>query len=159
MTRPHSSFSFTIIIFFTQLIQTENVYCLLILFFTNLLTDFAKALLRVMRNWIVISLMFADHMLSFSSFPDGTYASKYLQYEFHLSAADASAIRGKKKRQCIFIHIWLTSSAKDCLQSMECTTPNYSHPIRGNLRKCSSLWRIYVMKVCSFGHGNAFSVV
>lgn len=82
--------------FFTQLIQTENVYCLLILFFTNLLTDLAKALLRVMRNWIVISLMFADHMLSFSSFPDGTYASKYLQYEFHLSAADASAIRGKK---------------------------------------------------------------
>lgn len=55
---------------------------------------FLMALIRVFRNWIVVSLMLADHALSFSSYPDGTYASKYLQYEFHLSAADASAIRG-----------------------------------------------------------------
>lgn len=87
----------------------SNWKCLLFIdtFFTNLLTDLAKALLRVMRNWIVVSLMFADHMLSFSSFPDGTYASKYLQYEFHLSAADASAIRGKKKNNAYsYIYDW-----------------------------------------------------
>ncbi|KAJ8037091.1 Solute carrier organic anion transporter family member 1A5 [Holothuria leucospilota] len=71
---------------------------------------FFGALHRVMRNWMVLSLIIGDHALSFAYFPDGTYVAKYLQYEFHLSAAQASALGAWTKLPMIFVGYFLSAS-------------------------------------------------